>query len=343
MERTKKSVSRVDTQTLQTLPKVELHLHLDCSLSYKVVRQLNPGITEAEYRRSFIAPAKCTDLADFITRAVRSIELMQTREQLRLVTLDLFEQLRADNVIYAEMRFAPLQHTEKGLSPDEVVQAVNDAVSEGIAATGIRAGIILCTLRHYSEAQSLETARMAHQFKGTHVVGFDIAGDEAGFPIDNHISAFQYARANGIPCTAHAGEARGPESVRETLRHFGPQRIGHGVRSAEDPRLLEYLKEKDIHLEVCPTSNVQTNVFDKITDHCADKIYKTGISMSINTDGRTLSGITLTDEYRTIQQVFGWEKAHFYKCNAEAIRHAFASEDLKTDLQKKLKEGFFEE
>lgn len=343
MERTKKSVSKVDTQNLQTLPKVELHLHLDCSLSYKVVKQLDPGITEAEYRRSFIAPAKCTDLADFITRAARSIELMQTREQLRLVTLDLFEQLRTDHVIYAEMRFAPLQHTEKGLSPDEVVHAVNDAVGEGIAATGIHAGIILCTLRHYSEAQSLQTVGLVHQFKGTHVVGFDIAADEAGFPIDNHISAFQYAKANDIPCTAHAGEARGPDSVWETLQHFRPSRIGHGVRSIEDPRLMEFLKEKDIHLEVCPTSNVQTNVFDKITDHSADKMYTAGISMSINTDGRTLSNITLADEYRTLQKVFGWEKAHFYKCNAEAIRHAFVTDDLKTDLQKKLKEGFFKE
>jgi len=125
------------------LPKAELHLHLDCSLSFDIVKQLNPAITLEEYRQSFIAPTKCTDLADYITRAVKGVELMQTKEQLRLVTLDLFKQLKADNVIYAEMRFAPLQHLQKGLTPTEVVETVNDAVTEGIAANGVEAGLIL--------------------------------------------------------------------------------------------------------------------------------------------------------------------------------------------------------
>jgi adenosine deaminase len=170
------------------LPKIELHLHLDCSLSYKVVQQINPAITEEEYRASFIAPPKCTDLNDYLTRAVKGFELMQTREQLRLVTLDLFEQLKADQVIYAEIRFAPLLHIAGGLDPATVVQTVNDSVSEGIVNTGVQAGLILCTLRHYNEAQSLETIRLAEQFKGTHVLGFDIAGDEAGYPVTAHQS-----------------------------------------------------------------------------------------------------------------------------------------------------------
>jgi len=189
-------------------PKIELHLHLDCSLSYQVVQLLNPGISYETYRESFVAPTKCTDLADYISRAVKGFELMQTKEQLKLVTLDLFEQLKSDNVIYAEMRFAPLQHIFKGLTSTEVVEAVNEAVKEGINQTGVEARIILCTLRHYSEVQSIETVKLVEQFKGTHVAGFDIAADEAGFPIDNHISAFQFAKGNGIKCTAHAGEAR---------------------------------------------------------------------------------------------------------------------------------------
>ena len=231
-------------------PKIELHLHLDCSLSYEVVQLIDPSVTEEEYRRSFIAPAKCTDLADYISRAVKGVELMQTEEQLRLVTLDLFQQLKKDNVIYAEIRFAPLQHLQKGLTPANVVQAVNAAVAEGIRETGVEARIILCTLRHYSDAQSMETVRLVEQFRGTHVVGFDIAADEAGFPIDNHIAAFHYANEKGFPCTAHAGEAKGAESVWETLQHFHPQRIGHGVRSTEDENLLQFLKKKAIHLEV---------------------------------------------------------------------------------------------
>lgn len=322
------------------LPKIELHLHLDCSLSYKVVRQLLPDITPETFRQNFIAPPKCTDLADYISRAIKGVELMQTREQLRLVTLDLFEQLQADHVIYAELRFAPLLHLTKGLTPAEVVRAVNDAVLEGIAQTGIQAGVILCTLRHYSEAQSLETARLALQFKGSPVVGFDIAADEAGYPIDAHIAAFDFARANGIPCTAHAGEARGADSVWETLRHFHPRRIGHGVRSVEDPELMRHLKQESIHLEICPTSNVQTNIYAGIADHTVDRIYHAGISMSVNTDARTISDVTLTNEYDMLREVFGWSKEHFYRCNLEAIEHAFASEAVKVVLREKLRTGF---
>ena len=322
------------------LPKIELHLHLDCSLSYEVVKKLNPAVSYSAYREAFVAPAKCRDLADYITRAVKGIELMQTAEALRLVTLDLFDQLRTDHVIYAEIRFAPLEHLQNGLTPGEVVRAVQEAMEEGIRNTGVRAGLILCTLRHYTSEKSMETVRLVEHFRGTHVVGFDIAADEAGFPIDNHIAAFRYAHENGIPCTAHAGEARGADSVRETLDHFHPSRIGHGVRSAEDPELMAFLREKDIHLEVCPTSNIQTNVYDKITDHTADRLYRAGISMSINTDARTISDVTLAEEYATLNRVFGWEKAHFLRCNLEAANHAFAPEGVKAQLRQKLIAGF---
>ncbi len=237
-------------------PKVELHLHLDCSLSYSVVSHLNPAITHAEYLESFISRPDVRAWPIFSVMPAREIELMQTEEALRLVTLDLFEQLRRDNMLYAEIRFAPLLHTEKGLSAEDVVSIVEATVQTASQKTGIEARLLLCTLRHFSEAQSLETVKLVERFKGTSVVGFDIAGDEVGFPIDAHIAAFQYARAHNIPCTAHAGEARGAESVWETLQHFNPLRIGHGWRSIEDPALLEHLRQHHIHLEVCPTSNV---------------------------------------------------------------------------------------
>lgn len=324
----------------QSLPKIELHLHLDCCLSYKVVQQLNPGISYESYYDSFVAPPKCTDLADYITRAVKGFELMQTREQLRMVTLDLFEQLEADNVIYAEMRFAPLQHILKGLSPEQVIQSVNDAVQEGIDKTGIQARIILCTLRHYSEEQSMKTVRLVEQFKGSYVAGFDIAANEAGFPVTSHIKAFQFANENKLNCTAHAGEAKGAESVWETLKHFRPSRIGHGVRSIEDKFLLEFLKQQYIHLEVCPTSNIQTDVFDTIENHSADKIYRSGVSMSINTDARTISNITLANEYLLLQKTFNWTKEHFVKCNLEAIEHAFIGDSLKKELSRRIKSAY---
>lgn len=175
---------------------------------------------------------------------------MQTQKALRLVTLDMFDQLKRDHVIYAEIRFAPLKHLKQGLTAEQVVAAVDSAVDEGIRKTGIQVGVILCTLRHFNSEQSMQTVRLAEKFRSSHIVGFDIAGNEAGYPIDEHIAAFRYANDHGIPCTAHAGEAKGPNSVRETLNNFHPTRIGHGVRSIEDTALVRHLREKDILLEV---------------------------------------------------------------------------------------------
>jgi adenosine deaminase len=204
----------------QLLPKIELHLHLDCSLSYKVVQAINPAISWDEYQESFIAPPKCTDLVDYLKRAVKGFELMQTKEQLRLVTLDLMEQLKEDGVIYAEIRFAPLLHIAGGLLPEEVVATVIDATNEGIIQTGVEARLILCTLRQYNEAQSMQTVKLAARFKNTLVSGFDVAGDEAGYPVTAHVAAFEYAKANHIAVTAHAGEACGAASVWQVLKIF---------------------------------------------------------------------------------------------------------------------------
>jgi adenosine deaminase len=297
------------------------------------VHQLDATVSREEYENEFKVPYDCRSLVEYIKRAQRPIELMQTAEQLRLVTLDLFKQLKADNVVYAEIRFAPLQHLQKGMTAEEVVNAVNDATAEGVSMYGVEAGIILCTLRHYSEAESLQTVKLVNQFKNTHVVGFDIAADEAGFPVDNHITAFQFATLNNIHCTAHAGEACGPESVWETLDVFMPSRIGHGVRSAEDDLLLQHLKKNNIHLEVCPTSNIKTGVFESIEKHSAPKIFESGVSMSINTDGRTISDVTLTEEYELMNKVFQWDINKFRHCNLEAIRHSFTNEKIKEKIK----------
>lgn len=324
---------------LTALPKIELHLHLDCSLSYAVVRRLDPGVTEAAYRQSFNGPPKFRGLAEYLPHAGRQIALMQTAENLRLVTLDLFQQLKADGVVYAEIRFAPFEHVQGGLQPIETVEAVATALREGCRETGISAGLILCTLRHYSAVQSMETVRLAEQFLGAPVVGFDIASDEAQ-PIEPHIEAFRYAHARGIPCTAHAGEARGPESVWETLRYFQPKRLGHGVRSIEDTGLLTTLSEQNIHLEICPSSNIQTDVYERIEDHPLNRLYQAGISVSINTDARTICNVTLASEYALAQRVFGWGSEEFLRCNLNAVEHAFAPAALKTGLAETLRLGY---
>ena len=322
------------------LPKIELHLHLDCSLSYNVVRELRPSISLQDYRRDFIAPAKCTNLADFLTRAAHGVELMQTEKELRAVVHDVFRQLQSDGVIYAEIRFAPLLHLGKGLKPREVVATVNDATEQGIAETGIDANLILCTLRHFSREESLDTVALVDEFRGTRVVALDIAGSEAGFPIDAHVEAFQIAREKRIYRTAHAGEARGPESVWETLRNFAPTRIGHGVRSVEDPALLAHLRQRNIHLEVCPSSNLQTNMYARIEDHPVDRLYHAGVSLGLSTDARTITNITLEQEYDKLRDAFSWSTAHFLECNLQAIDAAFIPAETKRALAERLHQGF---
>lgn len=317
----------------RSLSKIELHLHLDCSLSYEVVKKIKPSISLQDYQSAFIAPPKCNDLADYIKRAIVAIDLMQTPEQLRMVTFDLMDQLKADNVIYAEIRFAPLQHLDQGLSPEEVMEIVCGALNEASENTTVHAGLIICTLRHYSAKQSMQTVHLAEQFRDKGAVGFDLAADEAGYPIDNHIAAFQYAKAKGIPCTAHAGEAKGAESVRETLMHFSSQRIGHGVRSVEDPSLVAKLVEDNILLEVCPTSNIQTAIYEDYQQHSVNELYKQGVAICINTDGRTISNTTLNKEYTHLHQAFGWGREQFEQCNLHAIEHAFANDELKKSLR----------
>ena len=265
---------------MKHLPKVELHLHLDCSLSYSVVSKLDPAITREQYEHEFIAPPQCTSLADFLTRAPRGFQLMQDEGALRLVVEDLFEQLASDGVVYAEIRFAPLLHIANGMKADEVVAAVDDATEACIRATGIQARLILCTLRHFDAEQGLATARLVEQFKGTRVAALDLAGDEKAFAMDAHVPAFRHALEHGLCRTAHAGEARGADSVWETLRAFQPSRIGHGVRSVEDASLVEHLRHERIHLEVCPSSNVQTCAVRNYGEHPIDSLYRAGVSQA---------------------------------------------------------------
>lgn len=315
---------------------MELHVHLDCSLSYKVVQKLIPGISESEYEEKFIAPEHCGNLVEYIKCASASIEIMQTREQLELVTADFIEQLKTDNVIYCEVRFAPLQHLNKGLTAEEVVQTINDSITKYTSDSEMEVRLILCTLRHFGESQSMQTIKLVEQFKGTNVAGFDMAADEAGYPIDAHKAAFDYAKEKEIPCTCHAGEACGPESVWEVIDELHAQRIGHGVRSYEDAELMDYLKSKDIHLEVCPTSNVKTGIYSELAHHNINKIFLKGISLSVNTDGRSLSNVTLFDEYESLHHHFKWKLEEFKKINLYAIDAAFADEETKSKIREKI-------
>lgn len=327
---------------LTQLPKVELHLHLDCSLSYAAVAQLDPTISEATYQAQFVAPNKCVSLADYLTRPPRMVALLQSEAALRLAVRDLFAQLARDNVVYAEVRYAPLLHTAEGLAPAAVVHAVETEMAACSEATGIAARLLLCTLRHFTEAQSLETAALAARFRGTLVAGLDIAGDET-LPLAPHVAAFDYAHAHGVACTAHAGEAReagGPASMRETLTLLRPRRIGHGVRSAEDDALVRELAAGGVHLEVCPTCNVQIDLFDAYPDHPVDRLYRAGVALNLNTDTRAISNVTLTEEYERVGRHFGWGAAELLTTNRMAIRAAFAPSSVQAAVEERLEQGY---
>ena len=323
------------------LPKIELHLHLDCSLSYAAVSRIDPSVTLQEYQQEFKGPtSRFTNLEEFFKRAPKGTALMQTEGQIRLVTFDVFAQLRQDNILYAEILLVPFMHTSQGLSAEQVVEILNDAVAKASSETGIEARIILSTLRHYSTQQSLATVKLVERFKETRVAGIDLGAYEAGFPIYAHIPAFQYAAQQGIPRTVHAGEARGAESVWETLKHLRPSRVGHGVRSIEDPALVEHLRKERIHLELCPTSNVQINLYESYAHHPINTFYESGVSLGVNTDTRMIANVTLTQEYEKLHEAFGWDKRHFLQCNLNALEAAFLPEDVKRRLEKQIRAGY---
>lgn len=330
-------------ERMAALPKVELHLHLDCSLSYDAVHRLDPTVSLARFRAEFIAPAKCLNLADFLTYPPRQIALMQTREALHVAVLDVLEQLRRDGALYAELRFAPHLLTQGGLSLDDVVQAADRATAEGIARTGVEAALILCTLRHFTPEQGLAVAEVAARFRataGSHVAAIDLAGDEAGYPVEPHAPVFAYAAAHGLARTAHAGEASGPQSVRATLVALGPTRIGHGARSIEDAALVEDLRRDGIHLEVCPSSNVQTNLCDTYADHPIERLRRAGVSLGVSTDCRTVTDVSLRQEYARLHSTFAWTARELLACNLAAITAAFATAEVKARVAERLRAGY---
>jgi adenosine deaminase len=259
---------------------------------------------------------------------VRAVALLQDGAALRLAVRDLAAQLAADHVVYAEVRFAPLLHLQAGLAPDEVVAIVGDELRAAAAAHDIEARLLLCALRHFSPEQSLATAELAVRHVASGVVGLDLAGDEGGHPLDAHVAAFALARERGLPCTAHAGEGAGPGSVADTLERLRPARIGHGVRSMEDARVVAQLCERAVHLEVCPSSNVQMRLYPDIAAHPLAALRAQGVSVGVNTDGRTLSRLTLNREYERVASAYGWTARDFEACNLAALDAAFAPPEV---------------
>lgn len=326
-----------DRERWRRIPKVELHLHLDTTIPFDVACRLEPGLTHATYLAEFRAPARVGSLSEFLRRCTRQVALLQDAAALRLQTEAVVCDLADDGVAYAELRFAPLQHLERGMTAGDAVGVVADAMRAASAATGVELGLILCTLRHYDAEQSMATARLVidHQREGI-PVGFDLAGDEINHPLDAHLPAFAAVRSAGLPFTVHAGEAGGPGHVIEVLDALAPTRIGHGLHSIEDPALVARLAASKVHLELCPSCNVQTEAVASYADHPIARLADAGVEVGISTDQRTITEVTLSSEYARLHEAFGWTETQLLRCNESALRASFASDEVKRRVHERL-------
>jgi len=285
------------------LPKAELHLHLDGSLRPGTLFELSRTsgvelpVSDPEALGEWMIPEVGGTLEDYLERFEQTLAVLQTRESLIRVSRELVEDAAADNVRYLEIRFCPALNTREGLSLDEVMQAAWEGVQEGEGATGVPARLIVCGLRNFDPDVSVELAELAVACRDRGVVGFDLAGGEAGHPAADHAEAFTVAARGGLGRTVHAGEAWGPDSVWQALVEGRAQRIGHGTRLGEDHRLSDTLRDHRIPVEVCLTSNLQTGAAPSYAEHPLRAFFDAGIPVSLNTDNRLMSGTTLTREY----------------------------------------------
>ncbi|WP_235736608.1 adenosine deaminase [Nocardioides alcanivorans] len=314
---------------------VELHLHLDISISFDVATRLEPGLTRTDYELDFRGPARCGDLAEFLQTTSRQVALLQSADALRLHTEDLVRRIAAEGVVYAELRFAPLLHTAAGMAPEAAVETVVETAARASAGAGIDTTLILCSLRHFSEAESLRTADLAVRF-ADHAVAFDLAGDEGGFSLSDHLPAFRRVIDAGVPYTVHAGEGAGPESVTEVLDLLAPKRLGHGVRAVEDPALVERIIRDQVHLETCPSCNVQLGLYPSMAQHPVDQLYRAGASISVSTDSRTSTVTTMPEEFAALGESFGWTPADRDRVSLMAIDAAFASPEVKQRVRRRI-------
>ena len=288
---------------------IDLHVHLDGSLSFDIARKLAALQNMKEYSDKelipkMVAPKDCRDLNDYLTKFVYPLELLQTKEALELCVYEMLKMQNNQGLEYSEIRFAPQLHLQKGLTQKEVV----DAVLKGRQKfekkeEKMESGIILCCMRGADNRLNYETVEMAGVYVGKGVKLLDLAGAEALFPTKNYGKLFRYAESLKVPYTIHAGEADGPESIWYALE-FGAKRIGHGVRCIEDKELMRRLVKDQIPLELCPTSNLNTKIFGRIEDYPIPQFLDEEIKITINTDNMTVSDTTLAKELKLVKETF---------------------------------------
>lgn len=322
---------------------IELHLHLDGAITTEIAKELAhlqgitlPAADDKELESLLCVPESCESLNDFLKCFELPLTLMQTREGIREAVRLVQEQIRKQGVIYAELRFAPQLHCKNGLSQRQVLEAA----LEGLSLSVLPCNLILCCMRGAGPRQrqaNIETIELAREFLVEHggVVALDLAGAEALFPTSGFADIFSMARAYGIPFTIHAGEADGADSVRAAVE-MGARRIGHGVRSAEDPELLALLRDRQIPLEMCPTSNRQTHAISDMSRYPLKRYLDMGIPVTLNTDDMAVCGTTMEKEFLYAGQICKLTPADKHALLQSAVRHAFTNDATRTFLEKRI-------
>jgi adenosine deaminase len=339
----------IDRSVIRQAPKVLLHDHLDGGLRPATVIDLArefgydglPTQDPDELARSFTAGADRKSLELYLEGFEHTVGVMQAPDAIERVAFECAEDLAADGVVYAEVRFAPELSTAGGLTLDEVVQAILRGFARGEASTGIRMGFIVTAMRQF--ARSVEIAELAVRYRDAGVVGFDVAGPEAGFPPTRYLDAFNLIHQANFHLTIHAGEAFGLPSIWEALQWCGAHRLGHGVRIVDDitvgedgqismGRLASYVRDLRVPLEMCPTSNVHTGAARSIEEHPIDLLRRLRFRVTVNTDNRLMSGITLTDEFDSLSRAFGFGLDEMQWLTLNAMKSAFAPFDERLRL-----------
>ncbi len=334
----------VTREQVRRAPKALLHDHLDGGLRPQTVLDLAAGAGHTlpagdvdSLRTWFEDSANSGSLERYLETFDHTVAVMQSAANLRRVAQECVEDLAVDGVVYAEVRYAPEQHLEWGLDLNEVVESVRDGFGAGearVRETGrtIVVRQLLTAMRH--QARSREIAEMVVQYRDQGVLGFDIAGAEAGYPPTRHLDAFEYLQRENAHFTIHAGEAFGLPSIWQAIQWCGADRLGHGVRIIDDitvsndgtpklGRLASYVRDKRIPLEMCPSSNVQTGAATSIAEHPIGLLAKLGFRVTVNTDNRLMSGTSMTDEMSGLVEAFGYELNDLRWFTINAMKSAF--------------------
>lgn len=303
---------KTDRELLRRLPKAELHCHLDGSVRPQTLLDLakEHAVTmprpDAAALADFMTVRDARNLEDYLERFDVTLSVMQKAAAIERIAFELAEDAHQEGVLYLETRFSPVLNIKGGLKAHEVVEAVLRGLARAEKQHGVIGRVIICALRNLEPSVSEALAKLAVAYKDKGVVGFDLAGGEAGFPASQHAAAFQYARNHDLACTCHAGEGDGADSVRDALHACCANRIGHGTRLIEDRSLTEYVNDRRIPVEICITSNVQTRAAQSYASHPVRQYFDAGLNVVLNTDNRLMSGITLTDEYQNAATHLGF-------------------------------------